>query len=165
MVEAVPTRLMRPASSASRPATIARQVADADFGTVASWNSQSGKYLPFKTRAHRELGLVMKRHPCFPSSARLNKRRSRKPIPPLHFSVANLSHDIHCIEHLSMELLQKNFAIPDVRVLHTFLVRRKPDMLKVGIAWITDFRSASLAAQASSRSDHPCMFARARSAI
>lgn len=95
-----PMCLIRLTLRASRPTTIALQVADADFGVVACIMSESEKYLPSITLVHRASGFVMNLQPCFPRSARLNSWISRKPIPPLTLGVASLSQAIQYRERL-----------------------------------------------------------------
>jgi len=86
------------------PARIALHVLLACFFLVARINSVSWKYLPLRTPAHKDSGLVMRRHPCFPSIARIKHRRSRNPIPPLHFGWFSRSQLIQCMCRLSAEL-------------------------------------------------------------
>ena len=123
------------------------------------------KYLPFITLVHRASGFVMNLQPCFPSRARLNCRRSRKPIPHLTLGVASLSHAIQCKERRSSELPHQYFAILDLKFLHTFFVRRKQVILKVGIAWAMDLIKVSLPAQANNLSDQPCILSLALSTM
>jgi hypothetical protein len=155
IVDPSPTRFINPVCNASLPATIAFQVADEDFGTEASRKLLSGKYLPFRTRAQRDVMFVIKHKPCFPNRAKLNRCRSRKPIPPFILGIVREPQETQCKDLLSSELLHQNLAIAEARLLQTFLVRRKHIILKVGIACITDFRRTSLAAHARCFSDHP----------
>ena len=57
MVDPEPTCLISPVSSATLPATMVRQVADAVLGTVASWNSVSRKYRPFENSGAEGIGV------------------------------------------------------------------------------------------------------------
>jgi hypothetical protein len=64
VVEPSPVRLIRPRSSTYLPFRIAHQVCKQFFFLVAFTNSPLWKYLPFRTLAHREFGLVISLHPC-----------------------------------------------------------------------------------------------------
>jgi hypothetical protein len=59
-----PMRFSMPVTRAYLPATIARQVAEDLFGTVACIKSVSGKYFVFKILAHKKSGWVINLHPC-----------------------------------------------------------------------------------------------------
>jgi hypothetical protein len=65
-----------------RPNNILLKVQEDDRGFVAFQKSESGKYLPLRTRAHREFGSVSSLHPCLASIAWLKRAKSRKPMPP-----------------------------------------------------------------------------------
>jgi hypothetical protein len=80
----VPSPILRikPFLNTSLPSKIACQVWLACLFRVAVRKSASWKYLPFKTLAHKDSGFSTNLQPCFPSMARLNNLRSRKPIPP-----------------------------------------------------------------------------------
>jgi hypothetical protein len=61
------------------------------------------------------------------------------------------------MDFLSKELLHQYLAITEARLLHTFFVKRKHIMLKVGIDCMTTFRRISRAAHAKCFSDQPCI--------
>ena len=45
-------------------------------------------------------------------------------IPPLGLGVANLSQEIQCKDRRSSELPHQYFAMLEVKLVHTFLVKR-----------------------------------------
>jgi hypothetical protein len=53
----------------SLPWRILLHVYDDDLGLGAFQNIESGKYLPLRTLAHKDLGSLNKRHPCLESIA------------------------------------------------------------------------------------------------
>jgi hypothetical protein len=103
-----PTHLIYLVCKASRPTTMALQVAEAD--KVACIKYKSGKYIPFKNLAQRESVFVMNRQQC-PKSARLRWCRSRKPIRPFIFVEAKFFEEI--LHLLSNELLHMYLVIAD----------------------------------------------------
>jgi hypothetical protein len=100
-----------PFYSSSFPCIILLHAKEADLGQLAVQKSLWGKYLPFITRAQRELGTVNNLQHCFPSIAWLKRAISLKPMPPRFLGADNHLQDFQCnfllpssTPHLKLEI-------------------------------------------------------------